>query len=231
MIDIHSHMLPGVDDGSPSLAVTKNILARYVEEGVDKVICTPHQNSALLRPALLKERFAELQGNVAEFPVGLYLGAELYYCENIVDLLASGRFLTLAGTKYVLVEFSTRHEMVYIPDAVYELSVAGYVPIVAHIERYPYFPLKQWAEVRENGGLIQLNASCFAKKENLGLAKKALKGGEGGLLHEPREMPVLGGLPGQPLKGGVQMQVSRVNVPHDVHALPRRNGMEGEAKL
>lgn len=177
MIDIHSHMLPGVDDGSPSLAVTKNILARYVEEGVDKVICTPHQNSALLRPALLKERFAELQGNVAEFPVGLYLGAELYYCENIVDLLASGRFLTLAGTKYVLVEFSTRHEMVYIPDAVYELSVAGYVPIVAHIERYPYFPLKQWAEVRENGGLIQLNASCFAKKENLGLAKKALKGG------------------------------------------------------
>ena len=77
MIDIHSHMLPDVDDGSPSLAVTKNILARYVEEGVDKVICTPHQNSALLRPALLKERFAELQGNVAEFPVGLYLGAEL----------------------------------------------------------------------------------------------------------------------------------------------------------
>ena len=86
------------------------------------------------------------------------------------------------------------------------------------------------------GAVVFLIVDVARQHEEVGAfflteTKKALKGGEGGLLHEPREMPVLGGLPGQPLKGGVQMQVSRVNVPHDVHALPRRNGMEGEAKL
>ena len=175
MIDIHSHILPGVDDGSRSVDMTKKILSAYVRQGVSQVICTPHQSSELHRPEVLQDRFSQLRSEVADYPVRLYLGAEIYYYENIIPDLQSGRLLTLNSTEYVLVEFSTRAEMVYIPDAVYELSIAGYKPIVAHIERYGYFSFENWEEVKSNGGLIQVNASVFEKKEYAKLVKKFLK--------------------------------------------------------
>lgn len=175
MIDIHSHILPGVDDGSRSLEMTKNLLALYREEGVSAVVCTPHQSRELRRAEQLKAQFALLEEKVKDCGVKLYLGAEIYYYDGMLDDLNSGELLTLNGTKYVLVEFSTRNEMAYIPDVVYELSVAGYKPIVAHIERYGYLSLDGWREVKSNSGLIQVNASIFTKKECAKLVKKFMK--------------------------------------------------------
>lgn len=175
MTDIHSHILPGVDDGSRSMEMTKNILAAYVSEGVDKVICTPHQGPALHRPELLRKKFSVLEEEAAGYPVKLLLGAEIYYYEGMIAHLNDGSLLTFNGTPYVLVEFSPRTEMVYIPDAVYELSVAGYKPIIAHIERYNYLKADNYAEIKSNGGLIQVNAQSFERKEYAKLLKYLLK--------------------------------------------------------
>lgn len=175
MIDIHTHILPCVDDGSRSVEMTRSILMRHLREGVDKVICTPHQGERLHRADTLRQTFKELKGEVADLPVKLFLGAEIYYYGSMIDDLRSGKLLTLAGSKYVLVEFSTRVEMVYIPDVVYELTVAGYRPIVAHMERYPYLDLDGCREVKSNGGLIQVNASLFTKKEASAKLKKLMK--------------------------------------------------------
>ena len=69
MIDIHSHILPGVDDGSRSLEMTKNILAEYVREGIERVMCTPHQGKALRRPDVLKAASAKLVEDDRAYPV------------------------------------------------------------------------------------------------------------------------------------------------------------------
>ena len=177
MIDIHSHILPGVDDGSRSLEMTKNILAEYVREGIEKVMCTPHQGKALRRPEVLKAAFAKLVDDVKDYPVQLLLGSEIYYYEGMLPDMNSGELLTLNNTKYVLVEFSTRNDVVYIPDAVYDLSVAGYRPIVAHIERYDYLKESAWTEIKDNGALIQVNAASFAKKDYAKTIKRLFKRG------------------------------------------------------
>lgn len=161
MTDIHSHLLPCVDDGSPSLAMTERMLRRYAAQGVTDVICTPHQNRSLSRTDELKEAFNALR-EWWKGPVKLYLGAEIYYYEEMLRDLTSGRLLTLNGSKYVLVEFSAKYNVADIPESVYELKAAGYTPIVAHIERYAYLSQKDYFAVKENGGLIQINAAAAA---------------------------------------------------------------------
>ena len=175
MTDIHSHILPGVDDGSSSMEMTKNILAAYVAEGVGKIVCTPHQGQRLQRADVLKSRFAELKEVAKAYPVELSLGAEIYYYDGMTEDLSSGALLTMNDTKYVLIEFSTRADIAYIPDAAYALSIAGYVPIIAHIERYPYIGKDEYFELRSNGALIQVNSSSFEKKEYAKTLKLLLK--------------------------------------------------------
>lgn len=176
MIDIHSHILPCVDDGSKSFDMSYNILSSCVAEGVSAIVCTPHQNSKVQNADALRGRFEEFKQRAENFPVKLYLGAEIYYFDGVVQALNEGRLLTLNDTRYVLVEFSTRNEMVYIPDAVYSLSVAGYKPIVAHAERYAsYLDKSGYAEIKENGGLIQVNAPSFQIRERLKTIKYLLK--------------------------------------------------------
>lgn len=173
MTDIHSHLLYGVDDGATSLEMARALLAQYAVSGVDSVICTPHQNKTLRRTDVLRKRFSLFQGEAAT-SVRLYLGAEIYYYEDMADDLKSGELLTMNGTPYVLVEFSTHNEE-RIPDAVYELSIAGYRPIVAHIERYGYLTRDDLFEIRENGGLFQVNARAFEHRSCAKLLKFLLK--------------------------------------------------------
>lgn len=175
MIDIHSHILPGVDDGSKSMEMTAEILSRYAEEGIDRVICTPHQGRELHRPELIMQKLGETSSLASEYGITLYPGAEIYYYDGMISDLKSGRLLTLNGTRHVLVEFSTRAELEYIPDVCYELSLEGYVPVVAHIERYFYLDKQAYAEIKNNGALIQVNASSFAKKEYLKTLSHLLK--------------------------------------------------------
>jgi len=169
MIDIHCHILPNVDDGAKSIESSKNLLNDEIKNNNEYVILTPHQNKENLNKKMLVNQFEEFNKQI-DLNVKLMLGCELYYYEGMEKDLKDGKILTLNNSKYVLVEFSTRSET-KVSDVVYEISSYGFVPIVAHVERYPYLKNDDYIDIVKNGGLIQINSRCFTTKEY----KKKLK--------------------------------------------------------
>ena len=161
MLDIHTHILPNVDDGSKSLEESIELLRSEVNNGVTTVILTPHQNARIKTKNELIKRFLEFKKEI-DF-IDLYLGSEIYYYDDLIADLVNDRVLTINNSKYVLVEFSTRTET-NIADIVYEIVLKGYKPIIAHIERYPYLTLENYLAIKNNGGLIQINASSYEDK-------------------------------------------------------------------
>lgn len=182
MTDIHSHVLPCVDDGSESNEDSVAILKEEAAQGVKNVILTPHYRPPFLKEkSELKERFESFKKFVKEqgVDVNLYLGQEIYVREKTVSLLNEGKLLTLNDTKYVLAEFSTSHRS-DVTEAVYGLTINGYIPIVAHIERYSYLGVSDAEEIKSLGGLIQVNAASVMGKprgEYRKRVKKLIKAG------------------------------------------------------
>jgi len=163
MIDIHTHILYGVDDGSENFETSKLLIEEEIKNNVDIVILTPHQNQESKNKDELINRFESFKKEFSDYNISFYLGSEIYYYSNMIDDLKDGKLLTINNSKYVLVEFSTEIET-DITNIVYDLKINGYIPIIAHIERYPYLDLKSYDEIKKNGGLIQINSKSFERK-------------------------------------------------------------------
>ena len=176
MIDIHNHILYGVDDGSKDLDMSLAMLKEEMEQGVSTIYLTPHQNQQTLTGPLLKERYQSFLEELKEkgIDMDIRLGAEIYYYPGLKQDLLSGKALTMDESKYVLVEFSTRTET-NVSEIVYELVMAGFTPIIAHIERYPYLKKEDYFDIKEAGGLIQINSGSFSHFSSRGLIKYLLK--------------------------------------------------------
>lgn len=176
MIDIHNHILYGVDDGSKDLDMSLAMLKEEMEQGVSTIYLTPHQNQQTLTGPLLKERYQSFLEELKEkgIDIDIRLGAEIYYYPGLKQDLLSGKALTMDESKYVLVEFSTRTET-NVSEIVYELVMAGFTPIIAHIERYPYLKKDDYFDIKEAGGLIQINSGSFSHFSSRGLIKYLLK--------------------------------------------------------
>ena len=155
MIDIHSHLLPEVDDGSADFATSLEMLKEETRQGVTDVILTPHYRANCLTDKDdLKKRFDEFKSQVAAegVNINLYLGQEIFAFERVDKALKEGKLFTMNGTDYVLVEFSMKRES-DISEIVYMLKNNGYIPIVAHIDRYYYADVEVAREIKELGGL------------------------------------------------------------------------------
>lgn len=163
MIDIHSHILHSVDDGSRNLEQSLAMLKEEENQGVTDVVLTPHYRVDYLpKSDDIRLKFDELKkcAEQSGISVNLYFGQEIFSFEGVEDALKDGKVLTMNGSKYVLVEFSPKR--VYdIPETVYMLVKNGYIPIVAHIGRYFYANIETAREIKELGGLIQINASSI----------------------------------------------------------------------
>lgn len=165
MIDIHSHILHSVDDGSRNLEQSLAMLKEEENQGVTDVVLTPHYRADYLpKSDDIRLKFDELKKCAEQngINVGLYLGQEIYAFEGVADALKDGKVLAMNGSKYVLVEFSSKH-VNDIPETVYVLVKNGYIPIVAHLGRYFYANIETAREIKELGGLIQLNASSLCE--------------------------------------------------------------------
>lgn len=167
MIDIHCHMLPGVDDGAKDEAMALAMIEKSVNDGVTHIILTPHfrkydENKRLKQT----EIFETLKQTVKDkgIPVELYLGREVYYKDNLID---QTKHLAIDGSPYVLVEFSTTMEQ-NIDEIVFNLKVSKLKPIVAHVERYPYLKKEDYHQIRLTGGLLQVNAGAIKGIEGFG---------------------------------------------------------------
>jgi protein-tyrosine phosphatase len=161
VIDIHSHLLPGVDDGSPSLEVSLPILQRFAGSGVTLVVCTPHLNASAAQDAPHEAHAALLADMRRHAPatLELRLGWEIMLDMPGVDL--SARHLGLGGSRAVLVEFTRGGLPRGGSQELRRLARAGSVPVLAHPERYFGCTRERVVEWRSMGVVIQTDASVL----------------------------------------------------------------------
>lgn len=178
-IDIHSHILPNVDDGSSSFETSLAILKKQQSIGVEKIILTPHYRQGLFNISLseLQEKFSNFKNLVKEngLNVQLFLGQEIYCDNTIYENLKNGVVGTLNGTKYVLVEFNV-FGTAPIVEYVYNLIEMGYTPIIAHFERYSYLDAETLIDLKQMGALIQANAEAIIGKHGKTIQNYILEG-------------------------------------------------------
>ncbi len=170
IIDVHSHILPGIDDGAKDMEETIEMLNMAVEEGIEAIIATPHCEVGMGHEHAHKCREAyDTVSNYIEthkIPLQLYMGNEIYYSESIPELLQSGEMGTMNDTRYILVEFPMHIGYQMAERALVNLLYAGYWPIIAHVERYS--ALRNWKKIYELvriGVYIQVNAGSIIGKE------------------------------------------------------------------
>ncbi|MBO4889374.1 MAG: hypothetical protein J5574_00160 [Lachnospiraceae bacterium] len=171
MIDIHSHALPGVDDGARDTETAIEMLRIMYDEGITEAILTPHYHRGHMQKdiATVRSRFDELAYRAKEDDVAshirLHLGCELYYYPSAVEWLEEGRVSSMAGSDYVLLEFGYTMEKRTIIEGVSNVVRAGYRPIIAHVERYEGLKFKpeNVRELVECGAYIQVNSESVGR--------------------------------------------------------------------
>lgn len=138
--DLHTHILPGLDDGAKDLAQTEKMLGMAYAEGIRRIMLTPH--FGLRSAGTTRQKTEETFGRIKEIAeaayddLELFLGNEILFSPGTVAELHNGNALTLAGSDFVLVEFYPDESLSALENAVRTLIRAGYRPVIAHAERY-----------------------------------------------------------------------------------------------
>jgi protein-tyrosine phosphatase len=144
MIDLHCHMLPGIDDGAATLDVSLGMAEASVKDGVTVLACTPHILPGLYHNTgpQIRRAIHELQKALDQegIPLRLVTGADNHVVPDFVAGLQSGRLLSLCDSRYVLVEPPHHTEPPQLEDFFFNLLVAGFVPILTHPERLSWVP-------------------------------------------------------------------------------------------
>jgi protein-tyrosine phosphatase len=177
-VDIHSHLIPGIDDGSQTMDETIAMLAKFQSLGYKKVITTPHVMSDSF-PNTSENILAGLEDVRAEIKkVGLTIeidaAAEYYFDETFVAKIKAKDLLTF-GDNYVLLEFAFHSPPQYIDQMFFELQSRGYRPVVAHFERYMYYlgKIDRAIEWRQKGINIQININSLSGHYGPDIKKQA----------------------------------------------------------
>lgn len=165
MIDIHSHILPGIDDGAADMYDTLEMARIAVESGISAMVATPHCNIPGMYENYYGEEYIKLFQETEEtlekegIPLTLYSGMEVFVNSDVPRLLSEGKLLTINGGHYMLVEFDFNEESGYAHNMLQTIYDLGIRPIVAHPERYTFIQddpqiAYHW---RKRGYLIQAN--------------------------------------------------------------------------
>jgi protein-tyrosine phosphatase len=178
VIDIHSHLLPGVDDGSADIATSVAVLARFAQHGLEVLVCTPHLEASRAQEAPYarhRELLAELIAAAPDKPE-LRLGWEIMLDRPGCDLHAP--HLSLGGARAVLVEFPRAYLPTGTSDELARIRRSGVVPVVAHPERYYGCTVDTVRAWRDAGAVIQTDATMLlARGPMTDLAKSLLAAG------------------------------------------------------
>ena len=166
MIDWHSHILPGIDDGSQSVEESVTMLKMLAEQGVKEVIATPHflANHETVESFLARrsEAYEKLKENLFEGAPKIKLGAEVAYYSGI-SRLPELKDLCVEGSKCLLLEMPMTRWTEYIIKEIEELAHRGKINLVlAHVDRYMHLQsVKTWERLCESGCIMQVNASSL----------------------------------------------------------------------
>lgn len=169
MIDIHAHIIPGLDDGSQDIGTSMLMAEMAADSGVTKIIATPHCNQSGMYENYVSEKLLRymdrFREEVEREDIGLKigLGMEIFCSREVPRLLKEKKLLTLNGSRYVLVEFGFRVDSSRMERMLFPIMDAGFVPIIAHPERY--FDLQDKPDIIDDwmheGMGIQINKGSF----------------------------------------------------------------------
>lgn len=163
MIDFHSHILPGVDDGSASIEDTMQLIKEAGKAGFTKIISTSHyvEEQYEYDEATRKQFIEILNSGIKTLgeEIELYLGSEIYASYDMVELLKEAKASSINNSRYVLFELPMQNELPNLKNVIYKLFANNYIPIIAHPERYSYVKEDpNWLiEFIELGVLFQAN--------------------------------------------------------------------------
>lgn len=179
MIDIHCHLLYGVDDGAKTIEESVEMLKDAKSQGIQMMILTPHYRHGMFAYPIdkIEEHFQKLKPYAEQIGIQIFLGCEYHVNSQIVQSFDTGRCHTLADTKYVLTEYSHQSEFSYIHKMTEELILHGYIPVIAHVERYRCMVenLDRAAELQDMGAMIQMNADAILGLEGWGVKRYCKK--------------------------------------------------------
>jgi protein-tyrosine phosphatase len=163
MIDIHSHIIYGVDDGSPSIQESLRMILEAERLGFDTVIATPHLQGGLAFLKKVTANFMDLKKRVEGCGIRLLLGYEVMITPNLPLALFLNKNITLDKTMYLLLELPHDSIPIYCQDVLYQLRLQGTVPILAHPERNVCFAnnTDEFSKFTENGCLVQMDAGSI----------------------------------------------------------------------
>lgn len=168
MIDLHSHLIPNIDDGSKSLEESIEIIRKASFNGVTDLVVTPHFILGSIYNVdneKKKELFEQLKKKIFEekIKVNLYLGNEVFIEPNMIELLQKNQIMTLNNSRYLLFELPINNEYKNVKEIVFQLKVNGCEPILAHPERYLSFQKNPNVlfELYEQGVFFQCNIGSF----------------------------------------------------------------------
>lgn len=179
MVDIHSHIVFGVDDGAHDLDETRELLQDSYNQGVRTIIATPHRRRGMFETSneVINANFVKVEEVAREIAddFRVYLGSEVFYCEGEIANIEARKYATLAETDYILVEFSYEIRYKEMQKALRDIIQLGFMPVVAHVERYNNLDEKKVQELINMGVLIQVNAASVLKLKLFGDKHKNYK--------------------------------------------------------
>lgn len=167
LVDVHSHLLPGIDDGAKSMEESLLMIRMLIDMGYQKLIITPHVMAHMYPNTSQKilQVYNSLQTEVIKqkLPILLEISAEYYLDDTLFERIKNNDLLPFAGN-HILFECSFRNEPLSLFDLVFQLKAAGYQPVIAHFERYVYFHnrIEIAQELQSLGCLIQVNLLSFS---------------------------------------------------------------------
>jgi protein-tyrosine phosphatase len=160
MVDMHSHVLPGIDDGAQTPQDSIVLIRKMMELGIKKIIATPHVMIDFYRntPETIADALALLKAEMVKENISIPIetAAEHYFDETFEARIDEGKLMTM-GDNYVLFEFSFINKPPNAIPILQKLNDLGYKPILAHPERYPYMDLEQYKQLQGWGCSMQLN--------------------------------------------------------------------------
>lgn len=179
IVDIHSHIIPAIDDGSKNMEMTLEMLKNAEKEGTKEIVATPHYLLEYGEATIteVKNYVKEINGILEneKIDIKVYSGQEVYFTEKIIEDYMEGNIGTLNDSRYMLIEFPMDKFDKNIFDILYELQVRDIVPIIAHPERYKFFIEKPSLinDFINQEYLFQLNAGSITGKFGENVKKTA----------------------------------------------------------
>jgi protein-tyrosine phosphatase len=165
--DVHSHLIPGIDDGSVSLEDSVNLIRGLHDLGYSKLITTPHIMSDFYRntPEIILKGLDNVREAISAegIPIEIFAAAE-YYCDHDFELKIGKEDLLTFGDRYLLFELSYLNPSDNFDTVTFKMQLEGYKPVLAHPERYPYWyqSFEKYEEIRDKGVLLQINLASIS---------------------------------------------------------------------